>query len=65
MADKPMIGTGSMLNSSEGLSMAGINTALIACLQSSDDFRVQIACALGMAAVTSVYIIMRSKAKSA
>ena len=65
MTEKPMISTGSLLNSSEGLSMAGINAAMVAGLQTSDDFRVQMACAIGMAIVTSVYIVMRSKAKSA
>ena len=64
MKDKPLISPGSMLNSSEGLSMAGINAALVAGLQTSDDFRVQIACAIGMATVTSVYIIMRQRAKA-
>ena len=64
MKDKPMISTGSMLNSSEGLSMTAVNGALVSGLMTHDDFRVQIACAIGMAIVTSVYIIMRQKSKA-
>ena len=60
----PMISTGSMLNSSEGLLSTGAMAALVQQMTTNDDWRVQAAACLGLALIASVYCIMRQKAKA-
>ena len=60
---KPMISTGSMLNSSEGLLSTGAMAALVQQMTTSDDWRVKAAACLGLALVAAVYMIGRTKAK--
>lgn len=62
---KPMISTGSMLNSSEGILSTGSMAALVQQMTTSDDWRVQAAACIGLALVASVYCVMRGKAKAA
>jgi hypothetical protein len=64
-ADKPMISTGSMLNSSEGLLSTGAMAALVQTMSSSDDWRVQAAACLGLAIVAATYAIVRGQVKAA
>ena len=62
---KPMISTGSMLNSSEGLLATGSLAALTSALTSASDWRVQLGCAIGIAVLGSVYVYSRAMAKKA
>jgi hypothetical protein len=62
--NKPMIQTGSLLNTSEGLLSAGVLAALTTSLTTSDDWRVQAASAIGLAVLGSVYVLSRSKVKA-
>ena len=65
MADKkPMISTGSMLNSSEGLLSTGAMAALVQQMTTADDWRVGAAAAIGVAVVAATYAIVRGKAKA-
>jgi len=61
---KPMISTGSMLNSSEGLLSTGAMAALTQQMTTAEDWRVQAAASIGLALVACAYVIMRSKAKA-
>jgi len=61
---KPMIGTGSLLNSSEGLLSASCLAALTSTLMASSVWQVQAACALGISVLGSVYVYCRSSAKA-
>jgi len=63
-ADKPMISTGSMLNSSEGLLSTGAMAAFTQQMTTAEDWRVQAAACIGLAVVASAYVVMRSKAKA-
>jgi len=61
--DKGMVDPGSMLNSSEGiLSTAGL-AALTTSLNTASDFRVQMASAIGIAMLASVYVYSRAMTK--
>ena len=60
---KPMISTGSMLNSSEGLLSTGAMAALTQQMTTAEDWRVKAAACIGLALVACAYVIMRSKAK--
>ncbi len=60
---KPMISTGSMFNSSEGILSASAAAALVQQMTSSEDWRVQAAACLALALVAATYCIMRSKVK--
>tara|TARA_R100001082_G_scaffold79987_1_gene47221 strand:- start:151 stop:372 length:222 start_codon:yes stop_codon:yes gene_type:complete len=61
--DKGMISPGSMLNSSEGiLSTAGL-AALTTALNTGDDYRVQMAAAVGISVLASVYVFSRAMTK--
>jgi hypothetical protein len=59
---KPMISTGSMLNSSEGLLSASAMAALAQQMTSSEGWVAAAAC-LGLALVAATYCVMRSKVK--
>ena len=60
---KSTISPGSMLNSSEGiLSTAGL-AALTTALNTGDDYRVQMAAAIGIAVLASVYVYSRAMTK--
>ena len=61
---KPMIATGSMLNSSEGLLSTATMAALVQLMTTSNDWRMQMAACVGLATVASVYCVMRCKAKA-
>ena len=61
---KPMISTGSMLNSSEGLLSTGAMAALTQQMTTAEDWRVQAAASIGLALVACAYVIMRRKAKA-
>ena len=61
---KPVISPGSMLNSSEGLLSSAAAAALTQQLYSATDWRVQSACALGLALIAATYAVMRSKVKA-
>jgi hypothetical protein len=63
-ASPPLISTGSMLNSSEGLLSTGACAALVQQMSTNDDWRVQAAACIGLAIVASIYCIMRQKAKA-
>lgn len=64
MADsKPMIQTGSLLNTSEGLLSTAILAALTTALTTNPDWRVQAASALGLAILGGAYVISRSMVK--
>lgn len=60
---KPMVSTGSMFNSSEGLLSTGACAALVQQMTSSSDWRVQAASCLGLALVAGVYCVMRQRTK--
>mgnify|MGYP003135143735 CR=1 FL=1 len=61
--EKPVVSPGSMLNSSEGiLSTAGL-AALTTALNTGDDYRVQMASAIGIAVLASVYVFSRAMTK--
>ena len=63
METKSTISPGSMLNSSEGiLSTAGL-AALTTALNTGDDHRVQMAAAIGISVLASVYVFSRAMAK--
>lgn len=65
MADKkPMISPGSMLNTSEGLLSSAVAAALTQQLYTASDWRVQAACAIGLALVAVSYAFMRGKVKT-
>ena len=65
MADKkPIISPGSMLNTSEGLLSSAVAAALTQQLYTATDWRVQSACALGLAIVATAYVVMRAKVKA-
>ena len=65
MADKkPMISTGSMLNSSEGLLSTGAMAALIQQMTTASDWRVAAAASIGLAIVAATYAVVRGKAKA-
>tara|TARA_R100001594_G_scaffold35673_1_gene65161 strand:- start:2102 stop:2323 length:222 start_codon:yes stop_codon:yes gene_type:complete len=61
--EKALVSPGSMLNSSEGiLSTAGL-AALTTALNTGDDYRVQMAAAIGIAVLASVYVFSRAMTK--
>lgn len=60
---KPMISTGSLLNSSEGLLSTAALAALTTSLTTSEDWRVQAASALGLAILGAAYVVSRSLVK--
>ena len=62
---KPIISTGSLLNSSEGLISAAALAALTTSLTTSTDWRVQAASAIGLAILGGAYVVSRSMVKSA
>ena len=61
--DKPMISTGSLLNTSEGLLSTGVLAALTTSLTTSPDWRVQAASALGLAILGAAYVLSRGMVK--
>ena len=63
--EKPIIAPGSMLNTSEGLLATGVAAALTQQLTMSPDWRVQAACALGLALVAATYVVVRGGVKKA
>jgi len=54
-----------MLSTSEGLLSTGALAALTSSLTASSDFRVQIASAIGIALLASVYVHSRASVKAA
>lgn len=60
---KPMISTGSLLNTSEGLLSTGVLAALTTSLTTSADWRVQAASAIGLAILGAAYVLSRSTVK--
>ncbi len=62
---KSMIGTGSLLNTSEGLLSTGALAALTQTLMTSDDWKVQAAACVSIAVLGATYVVMRSKCKGA
>ena len=62
---KPMIQTGSLLNTSEGLLATGVLAALTTALTTNSDWRVQAAAAIGLAILGGAYVISRSMVKKA
>jgi hypothetical protein len=61
---KPILQTGSMLNTSEGLVTTGALAALTTALTTGTDWRVQAAAALGLAVLASAYVVSRSRVKA-
>ncbi len=61
--DKPMISTGSLLNTSEGLLSTGVLAALTTALTTNPDWRVQAASALGLAILGAAYVLSRGMVK--
>ena len=57
---KPMISTGSLLNTSEGLLSTGVLAALTTSLTTSADWRVQAASAIGLAILGAAYVVSRT-----
>lgn len=64
MSDKPIVNPGSMLNTSEGLISTSALAALVGLMNTSSDWRVQSAAALGAAMIGCVYVYCRTKAKA-
>lgn len=60
---KPMISTGSLLNSSEGLLSTAVLAALTTALTTNEDWRVQAASAIGLAILGGAYVVSRSMVK--
>ena len=60
---KPIISTGSLLNSSEGLLSTAVLAALTTALTTNPDWRVQAASALGLAILGGCYVVSRSLVK--
>jgi len=63
--NKPIVDPGSMFNSSEGLLSTASLASLTAGLTGSADWRVQTACAIGIAIVAAAYAGSRTKVKAA
>jgi len=62
MDTKPL--TGSMFSTSEGIFTTLINALLADGFLRSQDYRVQVACILGLAIATAAYALSRSHAKA-
>jgi len=62
-SDKPMVSTGSMFNTSEGLFATGLLGTIAGVLKASDDWRVQLGCLIAATVIASVYISKRTAAK--
>jgi hypothetical protein len=60
---KPVISTGSLLNTSEGLLSTGVLAALTTSLTTSEDWRVQAASAIGLAILGAAYVVSRTLLK--
>ena len=60
---KPMVSTGSLLNTSEGLLSTGVLAALTTSLTTSEDWRVQAASAIGLAILGAAYVVSRTMVK--
>ena len=60
---KPMVSTGSLLNTSDGLLSTGVLTALTTSLTTSEDWRVQAASAIGLAILGAAYVVSRTMVK--
>lgn len=61
---KPTLSPGSLLNSSEGLLSTGCLAGLTSALTTSSDYRVQVAAAIGIAVLGSVYVYSRGMVKA-
>ena len=61
---KPVLQTGSMLNTSEGLITTGALAALTTALTTGTDWRVQAAAALGLSILASAYVLSRARVKA-
>jgi hypothetical protein len=60
---KPIVSTGSLLNTSEGLLSTGVLAALTTSLTTSEDWRVQAASAIGLAILGAAYVVSRTLVK--
>lgn len=60
---RPMVSTGSLLNTSEGLLSTGVLAALTTSLTTSEDWRVQAASAIGLAILGAAYVVSRTMVK--
>ena len=61
---KAAVSTGSLLNSSEGILSTGCLASLTSALMSSSDSKVQMAAAIGIAGLGSVYVYSRAMVKA-
>jgi hypothetical protein len=62
---RPLVHTGSLLNSSEGILSGSAMAALVQQMTTNDDWRVQAAACIGLAVVAATYAIVRGRAKAA
>lgn len=62
---KPIVTTGSLFNTSEGLLSTAVLAALTTALSTNSDWRVQAACAVGLAILGGAYVLSRSMVKRA
>lgn len=60
---QPMVSTGSLLNTSEGLLSTGVLAALTTSLTTSEDWRVQAASAIGLSILGAAYVVSRTMLK--
>ena len=63
-ASNPPLSPGSLLNSSEGLLSTGCLAGLPSALTTATDYRVQMAAAIGIAVLGSVYVYTRGMVKA-
>lgn len=63
-SEKPMVSTGSMFNTSEGLFATGLLGTIAGVLKASEDWKVQLGCLIAATVIASVYISKRTSAKA-